>query len=237
MKIKRTLRTGLKMLCGLAAALAAVFVIGRYGWHLGGFNACQSAGIESVTVEDGQVEIQGFYPGSFPEGFIGCHARQEGDTLYVGFRFSAVFGIFETGDFSVSIPVTGQLRQVVIRTRMNEYPVWSAEEGAIPQSERSGVYVELERDDVRAISMTYEGVSMGVTRVEPAAAESLIFLPNDIRMHSRAAEGPVPFSVMARAADGTAVAYGSFRFDLEQEKMYLTVTADGRIREEDHERL
>ena len=237
MKIKRALRTGLKVFGCLAAALAAVFVIGRYGWHLGGFNACQSAGIESVTVEDGQVEIQGFYPGSFPEGFIGCHARQEGDTLYVGFRFSAVFGIFETGDFSVSIPVTGQLRQVVIRTRMNEYPVWSAEEEAIPQSERSGVYVELERDDVRVISMTYEGVSMGVTRVEPAAAESLIFLDNDIRMRSRAAEGPAPFSVMARAADGTAVAYGSFRFDPEQEKMYLTVTADGRIREEDHETL
>ena len=52
-----------------AVVLAAVFFAGRYGWKLGGFRACQSAGITSVEVSEKAVHITGFCPGSFPEGF------------------------------------------------------------------------------------------------------------------------------------------------------------------------
>ena len=51
-----------------------IFLSGRYGWKLGGFRACQSAGISSVTEEENTVHIIGFYPGSFPEGFCGYYA-------------------------------------------------------------------------------------------------------------------------------------------------------------------
>lgn len=116
----------LVILLGMAALLLAVVLIGRYGWRLGGFRACESAGIEQVTVAEGQVHIRGFYPGSFPEGFLGYRAEQEGGTLYVGFRFSGLFGIFETGDFDIVIPTEGTVERVVVRTGDSAYPVWPA---------------------------------------------------------------------------------------------------------------
>lgn len=111
------------LLC-MAALLAAVVLIGRYGWKLGGFRACESAGIEQVTVEEDQVHIRGFYPGSFPQGFLGYHAEQVDDTLYVGFRFSGLFGLFETGDFDIVIPAEGTVERVVVKTGDSAYPVW-----------------------------------------------------------------------------------------------------------------
>lgn len=107
--------------------LAAVFLVGRYGWKLFGFKACESAGIEKVTVEENQVNICGFYPGSFPQGFLGYYAEQVDDTLYVGFKFSGVFGIFETGDFDIAIPTDGMVREVIIKTKDSEYSVTDKE--------------------------------------------------------------------------------------------------------------
>ena len=42
---------------------------------------------------------------------------------------------------------------------------------------------------------------------------------------------PVPFTVTVRGADGTVLAEGMFQFKAEQEKMFLTFTADGTIEE------
>ena len=42
----------------------------------------------------------------------------------------------------------------------------------------------------------------------------------------------MPFSIAAKDADGHIVASGEFSFDATAEKMYLTVTADGRIMED-----
>ena len=110
------------LLC-IAVLLFAFYMIGRYGWKLGGFRSCESAGIENVAVEENQVHIRGFYPGSFPQGFLGYHAEQVDDTLYVGFRFSGLFGIFETGDFDITIPTDGTVKEIVIKTKDSEYPI------------------------------------------------------------------------------------------------------------------
>ena len=118
-----------------AVVLAAVFFAGRYGWKLGGFRACQSAGITSVEVSEKAVHITGFYPGSFPEGFCGYYAEERDGKLYAGFRFSAVFGFFETGDFDITIPVTGTIDEVVLKARRNETTVWSAHSGALSRPE------------------------------------------------------------------------------------------------------
>lgn len=122
-----------------AVVLSSIFLAGRYGWKLGGFRACQSAGISSVEVSEKAVHITGFYPGSFPEGFCGYYAEERDGKLYVGFRFSAVFGFFETGDFDITIPFKGEIDEVVLKTRMNETTVWNKQSGALPQSERYGV--------------------------------------------------------------------------------------------------
>ena len=67
----KVLKRVLTVLLTVAVILAAIFLAGRYGWKLGGFRACQGAGISSVEVSDTAVHITGFYPGSFPEGFCG----------------------------------------------------------------------------------------------------------------------------------------------------------------------
>ena len=100
----KLLKTLIKVLVCIVILLLAVFLIGRYAWKLGGFSYCETAGIEQINVEENQVQIRGFYPGSFPQGFIGYYAKQVDDTLYVGFKFSGVFGIFENGDFDIVIP-------------------------------------------------------------------------------------------------------------------------------------
>ncbi len=66
-----------------------------------GFDACQSAGIEQGTVTDEYLEIRGFYPFLSPKRFIGYYAEAQSGKLYVGFRFTGLFGIFETGKLDV----------------------------------------------------------------------------------------------------------------------------------------
>ncbi|MGN0293929.1 MAG: hypothetical protein ACI4D3_08000 [Lachnospiraceae bacterium] len=131
----KTLRKTLIIPAVIAAALLVIFFAGRYGWKLGGFRACQSAGLTSVEVNENTVHITGFYPGSFPEGFCGCYSEEQNGTLYVGFRFSAVFGFFETGNFDITIPVKGEINEVILKTSMNETSVWNAETGSVFQSE------------------------------------------------------------------------------------------------------
>ena len=113
----------------LLLILAAIFALGRYGWKLLGFRACEDAGVESVEVGENTVRIKGFYPGSFPEGFCGYCAEEQDGTLYVGFRFSTVFGFFETGDFDVVIPAKGEIHRVIRKTRTSETTIWTAETG------------------------------------------------------------------------------------------------------------
>lgn len=125
----------LTALLAIAVVLTAFFLVGRYGWKLGGFRACQGAGITSVETSETAVHITGFYPGSFPEGFCGYYAKEREGKLYVGFRFSAVFGLFETGDFTITIPVKGSIEEVILKTGSNETLLWSAPAGALAQPE------------------------------------------------------------------------------------------------------
>ena len=143
----KSFRKSIVGLCAAAILLAAVFLAGRYGWKALGFRACQGAGIESVTVGKNAVEIKGFYPNSFPEGFCGYYAEEQDGTLYVGFRFSAVFGSFETGDFDVTIPVKSEIREVILKTKTMETSIWAAENSTVAEDKEYGVYARLKRGD------------------------------------------------------------------------------------------
>ena len=126
----KTLKRVLIILLVVAVTLTAIFLAGRYGWKLGGFSACQGAGIDSVEVTGNAVHMTGFYPGSFPEGFCGYYSEEYDGKLYVGFRFSALFGFFETGDFDITIPIEGDIQEVIIKTDMVEISVWNAQTAA-----------------------------------------------------------------------------------------------------------
>ena len=144
----KAMKKVLIVLLVLAMILTAVFLAGRYGWKLAGFRACQGAGITSVEVSEKAVHITGFYPGSFPEGFCGCYSEERDGKLYVGFQFSALFGSFETGDFDIMIPVKGEINEVILKTRMNETSLWSAQTGSVSRSECDCMYAKLERREV-----------------------------------------------------------------------------------------
>ena len=115
--------------------LSAIFLIGRYGWKLGGFRSCESAGVAQIQVEEDHIRILGFYPGSFPPGFLGYYAEQEGSTLYVGFKFSSLFGLFETGDFDITIPTKGTVTHIVVKSGQQEITVWPKEETLTDEAE------------------------------------------------------------------------------------------------------
>ena len=87
-----------------------------------------------------KLKIKGFYPGSFPEGFCGYYAEEQDGTLYVGFNFNAVFGFFETGDFDVTIPVKGEIQEVILKTKLMETGIWTADtsEAAAAELDLSG---------------------------------------------------------------------------------------------------
>lgn len=223
-----------KIMMIIVAVLFAIFLMGRFGWKLGGFGACQDAGIDSVEVSERAVRMTGFYPGSFPEGFCGYYAKEQDGKLYVGFRFSAVFGIFDSGDFNITIPVKEEINEVIVKTSMGERSVWNAYAGFIAQSEPYGVFVKLEPNDAWSVSMRYEGLNDKMVNTYYTACESgeYLFMNNDIIYVAKETDAPVPFTITVYAEDDTVVASQEFYFDVGTEKMYLTVTEDGRIEEE-----
>ena len=223
-----------KVIMIIVAVLLIIFLLGRFGWKIGGFKACQDAGIDSVEVSERAVRMTGFYPGSFPEGFCGYYAKEQDGKLYVGFRFSAVFGIFESGDFDITIPVKGEIDEVIVKTSMVERSVWNAYVGFIAQSEPYGVFVTLEPSDAWSVSMRYEDLNNKMINTYYTACESgeHLFMNNDIIYVAKETEAPVPFTLTVYAEDDTVVVSEEFDFDAGTEKMYLTVTEDGRIVEE-----
>ena len=177
------------------------------------------------------MHITGFFPGSSPEGFCGYYSEERDGKLYVGFQFSAVFGIFETGNFDITIPIKREIKEVILKTRMNETLIWNVVTGAISQSERYGVYLKLERSDVYYVSMTYDCLGGEISCTDDTVMESgdYYFMNNDIMIASKEVGAPVPFNITIKDANKNVVASGDFSFDASVEKMYLTFTADGKI--------
>lgn len=228
---KSVMKKFVKVIMIIVATLLIIFLLGRFGWKIGGFKACQNAGIDSVEVSERAVRMTGFYPGSFPEGFCGYYAKEQDGKLYVGFRFSAVFGIFESGDFDITIPVKEEIEEVIVKTSMGERSVWNAYVGFIAQSEPYGVFVKLEPSDAWSVSMRYEGLDNKMINTYYTSCESgdYLFMNNDIIYVAKETEASVPFTLTVYAEDDTVVASEEFNFDAGTEKMYLTVTQDGRI--------
>lgn len=137
---KISTRILLCLLC-LLVVLAGVFAAGRWGWKLFGFRACQSARIDNIEVTENAVLLKGGYPGFFSKGFLGYYAEEEDGVLYIGFRFSDVFGIFETGVFDITVPTQSQITQIYIKTRSEETEIFTVDEleAAPPVDERESV--------------------------------------------------------------------------------------------------
>jgi len=236
--VKKIMKRIMAVLTVLALLVIAVFLAGRYGWKLFGFAACESAGIESVEVSADEVKITGFYPGSFPRGFLGYHAEEKNGILYVGFKFSGLFGIFETGDFNITIPVKGEIRQVIVRTKNYEYPVWpefgrTVDLPTDPETGtfEDGLYVLLERSDVYSVNWHFESRSGGITNADHSAMNTgtYLYLDNDIRWAAGNLERPVPFMLVFSDGEGNTIAQANMVYDPENPVLIVTLTSDGKI--------
>ena len=233
MKHAKMKNTIIAIFC-ILALLVAVFLTGRYGWKLGGFNACETAGIEQVNAEEDHVRIRGFYPGSFPTGFLGYHAEQVDHTLYVGFKFSALFGLFETGDFDITIPTKGTVTQIVVKSGDHEYTVWpQKDEFLVSETEASenGIYVRLERGDVYSVGWYFENKSGGMTNADGTALEvgKNIYLDNDVFYTASNLERPIPVMLTFSDKDGKPIAHVNLSYDSESPVLTVTLTEDAGI--------
>ena len=180
------IKTVIITLLVMAILFTGIFMAGRYGWKVFGFRACEEAAITSVDVSESAVTIKGFYPGSFPEGFCGCYTEELGGKLYVGFRFSAVFGIFETGDFHVAIPVEGEIDEVILKTGAGETSIWKKE-----------------------VAAPDDGSSHDTAATEaPTAAEPVLTLPILDDIDENVAADGTEYSTMVTAVCGNGVEFG-----------------------------
>lgn len=107
------------------------FVCGRYGWRLFGFSSCEGARVDCVEVTQGQVRLVGGAPGVFADGCLGYIAEEQNGTLYVGFRFDGVFGMFESGDFDVTIETSETINTVILKSDDSETVLWDKGEAIV----------------------------------------------------------------------------------------------------------
>ena len=115
-------------------------------------------------------------------------------------------------------------------TKLSEAPNSTPTEvDASAESDGFGVYIKLERDDASSIAL--HGGSF--TKVCENADGSLlksgdwIFPGDDIVQLSEEENSSVLFTVSAHDADDTLLGEGTFLYDVTQEKLYVTISADG----------
>ena len=115
-------------------------------------------------------------------------------------------------------------------TKLSEAPNATSTEVDVPaESDGFGVYVKLERGDVSSIAL--HGGS--VTKVCENADGSLLkpgewlFTGDDIAQLSKDGNSSVLFTVSAHDVDDTLLGEGTFLYDVAQEKLYVTISADG----------
>lgn len=115
-------------------------------------------------------------------------------------------------------------------TKLSEAPNNTSLEVDTPAEEDGfGVYIKLERSDASSVAL--QGGSF--TKVCENADGSLLkagewlFTGDDITQLSKEENRSVLFTVSVRDADDTLLGEGTFLYDVTQEKLYVTISADG----------
>lgn len=92
-----------------------------------------------------------------------------------------------------------------------------------------GVYVKLERIDVRSVSLRGGSFTKVCENADGSLlnANEWLFFGDDIVQLSREENCSVLFTVRAWAADDALLEEGAFLYDVTQEKLYVTISEDG----------
>ena len=126
--------------------------------------------------------------------------------------------------------MTGCTRLTEVKETPQETVVTTVETTQAPtESTANGVYVKLERDDVSSISLQVDSFTKACQNANGSTlkADEWIFTGDDIAQLSMAENSSVLFTVRAWNADNALLGEGTFLYDAVQEKLYVTISADG----------
>ena len=145
------MKTLLKILFIIALIAVALFLVGRFGWRVLGFSACDDPDanfVETVTAEDGSIRITGGTADSF-SSYVGSIHERSGGNLYVGIKHNALLGFLQRlGGFSLAIPTDGQpVTAIYFKGNGGERLIWTQEDGVIRNTPASNPQGEAATDD------------------------------------------------------------------------------------------
>ena len=105
----------------------------------------------------------------------------------------------------------------------------SSEVNTPSESDRFGVYVKLERNDASSVTLYGGSFTNGCTNADGSLLKSgeWMFTGNEIAQLSKEENRSVLFTVRALDTDDTLLGEGTFLYDATQEKLYVTISADG----------
>ena len=114
--------------------------------------------------------------------------------------------------------------------KLSEAPDSAPSEVDTPaESDGSGVYVKLERDDAGSIALHGGSFTKVCENADgsPLKAGEWLFTGDDIAQLSMEENRSVLFTVSAHDADDALLGEGTFLYDATQERLYVTISADG----------
>lgn len=115
-------------------------------------------------------------------------------------------------------------------TKLPEAPnSTSSEVDTQAESDELGVYVKLERSDVRSVSLDGGNFTKVCENADGSLLETgeWLFFEDDIAQLSVEENCSVLFTVCAWDADDTLLGESTFLYDVTQEKLYVTISMDG----------
>ena len=114
--------------------------------------------------------------------------------------------------------------------KLSEAPDSAPSEVDTPaESDGFGVYVKLERDDAGSIALHGGSFTKVCENADgsPLKAGEWLFTGDDIAQLSMEENRSVLFTVSAHDADDALLGEGTFLYDATQERLYVTISADG----------
>ena len=126
--------------------------------------------------------------------------------------------------------MTGCARLTEVKETPAETAVTTVETTQAPtESTANGVYVKLERSDVSTISLHGGSFTKACENADGSTLKSgeWIFTGDDIAQLSKEENRSVLFTVRAADANDSLLGEGTFLYDAVQEKLYVTISADG----------
>ncbi len=229
--IKRTIAAVGGVLAAALLIVGGVFLSGRYGWKMHGWNGVEIAGLDGIEVADGSVTIRGYEKEGKAVEFLGCKTEEKDGCLTVGFRFDSVIGTpaDAVSDFEVTIPTSGKVERVVFRGGDEEELRWSEADGVV--GDGGGIWLKFDNENVWNFNITYltdEGDQIGSDGT--AAYYHRYFRSGTMVCDAAEKTGePVMYALVVLTPDGEVMAREEFVYAPDSLRWKLVVTEDGQI--------